>query len=154
MSEITPGSIGPRRFRIVATRYKVLYFAIWLGVTVLVSTLVLPQLGEVARFLVVNVVWFTFFVVAVRSFRGAGEEIEPPRAWWRMTARPTAGFVLGIAWLLLELQNWGLILFGFLPWPESLGLALLNDLTNVLVAAAFLHSSIRLLRSARGPVSA
>jgi len=41
-----------------------------------------------------------FVVVGVRTFRGEGEPIDPPRAWWRMTARPPAGFALGALFLV------------------------------------------------------
>jgi hypothetical protein len=41
-----------------------------------------------------------FVIVGIRSFRGEGEPVRPPRVWWRMTARPPAGFVLGCLFLL------------------------------------------------------
>jgi hypothetical protein len=35
-------------------------------------------------------------VIAARSFRGSGEPVSPQRLWWRMTARPTSGFLLSV----------------------------------------------------------
>ncbi|MDJ0350774.1 hypothetical protein [Cryobacterium sp. PH29-G1] len=36
---------------------------------------------------------------AVRTFRGEGEPVAAPRAWWRMTAQPTSGFVFSALFL-------------------------------------------------------
>lgn len=36
----------------------------------------------------------TVVIIAARSFRGSGEAVRPERHWWRMTARPTTGFLL------------------------------------------------------------
>ncbi|RDV44297.1 hypothetical protein DOE76_13015 [Leifsonia sp. ku-ls] len=41
-----------------------------------------------------------FVVVLSRLFRG-GNESDEPRSWWRMTAYPTAGYVLA-GWFLLQ----------------------------------------------------
>jgi hypothetical protein len=38
---------------------------------------------------------FALVLLGARLFRGAGEELDPPRPWWRMTARVPAGVVLG-----------------------------------------------------------
>jgi uncharacterized membrane protein YfcA len=35
-------------------------------------------------------------LLAARFFRGATEPGDEPRAWWRMTGAPMAGFVLGV----------------------------------------------------------
>jgi hypothetical protein len=76
-------------------------------------------------------------VVGVRSFRGGSEAVEAPRAWWRMTERPVAGFVLAI---YFALQGVGYFVAPFgTPAIEVLYIAV-----DVLVIAAYLHSSIRL----------
>ena len=38
---------------------------------------------------------FALVLLGARLFRGAGEELAPPRQWWRMTAGTPAGVVLG-----------------------------------------------------------
>ncbi|WP_349897636.1 hypothetical protein [Parafrigoribacterium soli] len=73
--------------------------------------------------------------LAVRSFRGENESKDPPRAWWRMTARPASGFVFALLFLVQ-----GLSLAMFTARPSEFLVAILN----LIVAALFLHSSIRL----------
>ena len=38
---------------------------------------------------------FALVLLGARLFRGVGEEIDPPRSWWRMTAVVPSGVVLG-----------------------------------------------------------
>jgi uncharacterized membrane protein YfcA len=76
-------------------------------------------------------------IVGVRAFRGPSESLAPPRAWWRMTERPVAGFLLAI---YFTLQGVGYLLTPFaVPAIEVLYLAV-----DAVVVAAYLHSSIRL----------
>jgi uncharacterized membrane protein YfcA len=49
-------------------------------------------------------------LLAARVFRAEGEESVDPRPLWRMTGRPTAGFVLGSITGLVAI---GLVLYGF-----------------------------------------
>ncbi len=86
-----------------------------------------------------------YVVLAVRTFRGYLEPVEPARPWWRWTGRPKAGFWLG-----------GLHAFatvGVLPefWPQrghsaDIGFAILNVLAVAIPALGYLNSSIRLQR--------
>ena len=41
------------------------------------------------------------FMLGARIFRGRGEAVEPPRAWWRMTARPRLSERLGAVFVIL-----------------------------------------------------
>ena len=84
------------------------------------------------------------FVVAVRTFRGRAEPIASPRPWWRATARPTAGFVLGAltiwgaadeVWLLVDEPAMGVI-----AWVARV----LSLLQFILIAGYFINSSVRL----------
>jgi hypothetical protein len=74
-------------------------------------------------------------VVFARSCRGWGEPIAAPRAWWRLTARPLAGWWLAALHLFASAEpiNRG--------WNPEL---LLAGITSLFLGLAFLNSSIRL----------
>ncbi len=95
--------------------------------------------GSVVPFETVHIVWSVLsavlIVVLARSFRGIDEPVEPPRAWWRLTAYPKAGWWLGALHLLAVAAP----LTG--TWRPG-------DIVDVVSSAglgvAFLNSSIRL----------
>jgi hypothetical protein len=72
-------------------------------------------------------------VVGVRVFRGSGEQVEAPRAWWRMTSRPAAGFVLA-AFLGL-----GVLV------PAGAPSSAVQIVAQLVVAVAYLASSVVLI---------
>jgi hypothetical protein len=84
-----------------------------------------------------------YTLLGVRIFRGYHERVAEPRAWWRWTGRPKAGFWLG-----------GLHLFALLGtvqefWTRDglapeLPVAILNSALFLIVAFAYLNSSFRL----------
>jgi hypothetical protein len=76
-------------------------------------------------------------VALTRWFRGENESREP-RAWWRMTARPTAGYVLA-AWFFLQALTTGLS-----RGPHVVGAIWINVVVVFVIALAYLASSIRL----------
>jgi hypothetical protein len=81
-----------RPWRITEPMGKVAYVV---GATVVGVFLVLLLVSSPLPDELVAAAYFVAWVaVGVRVFRGAGEQVEAPRAWWRMTSRPTAGFVL------------------------------------------------------------
>jgi hypothetical protein len=65
------------------------------------SLLRAAELADVIVGLVAAAIDLTAILLGARVFRGRGEAIEPPRRWWRMTARPTLSWVLGILFLAL-----------------------------------------------------
>jgi hypothetical protein len=74
--------------------------------------------------------------IGVRVFRGEDEPVEPPRAWWRMTARPFAGFLLA-AYFVAD---------GVLARPTvASGFDVAGTVVMLLVAAAYVGSSVTLL---------
>lgn len=82
-----------------------------------------------------------FVIVGVRSFRGKGEPVRPPRAWWRMTARPPAGFVLGCLFLLQA---------AWYAYPEVQGpRAAAGAAVSALIGSAYLAASVALVRHNR-----
>jgi hypothetical protein len=60
----------------------------------------IPSPLRSALALIVNV---GSFVLCARVFRGRGEPVAPPRAWWRMTARARLSARLGLLFSLLTL---------------------------------------------------
>lgn len=83
--------------RIVRWYWKLLYIvAAWLvgyAMDALLEALHAP--GWVSA-LVSACLTLASIILGARLFRGRGEPVEPPRAWWRMTARPLLSRVLGI----------------------------------------------------------
>ena len=94
-------------------------------------------------------------LVGVRIFRGYHEPVAGPRAWWRWTGRPKAGFWLG------GLQLFGVLSFVQDFWPRhglppDLANGILNIVSSLVLGIGYLNSSFRLRRhpelwSARRP---
>ena len=121
-------SRGP--WRITEPMGKVAYVvgAVVIGVF-LVLLLAASPIPETVVADIAAAYFVAWVVVGVRVFRGAGEQVEAPRAWWRMTARPAAGFVLA-AFLGL-----GLLV------PAGAPSSAPQVVAQVLVALAYLGSS-------------
>lgn len=90
-----------------------------------------------------------------RVFRGRGEAIEPPRPWWRMTARPTLSRRLGILFLVLSAVgfiNLGLAAIGVpalrttLSDGVSVSSLILGALEFAVFTFLYLNSAVRLKR--------
>ncbi|RXZ72986.1 hypothetical protein [Agromyces albus] len=102
-----------------------------------------PPSGLVAA----SLAWVIVVVAGTRWFRGEDEAVGPPRVWWRMTALPLMGYVLGAIFVLnAGTQAYAILTVGAAAlaetgdlWPAVIALA-----CNGLIAAAYLHSSIRL----------
>jgi hypothetical protein len=131
--------------RIRKTPWKVLYLVGGLVVVEAVDQLIvaLDLVQPLAKILIM-LLFLAFVLVGARSFRGAGEAIEPPRVWWRMTARPTSGFL--IATLSALFAGFAVVLLVLRPGDyvvNNVG----SGIGYAIVAAFYLHSSIRLIRN-------
>lgn len=135
------------RIRITRTAAKAVYVTAAVASVLLVGlaadALFRPPTGLVAA----SLAWVIVVVAGTRWFRGGDETVEAPRVWWRMTALPFMGYVLGVifllnagtqAYVLLTIGAEALAETGDL-WPAVTALACYG-----LIAAAYLHSSIRL----------
>jgi len=136
-----------RPFRLTRWWTKLGLLIVYLLATGLnVSFLGALEAPPTVRFVYGVVVSTLFFVVAVRVSRGAGEPVVPRRPWWRATARPTAGFVLGGLALLLaagELRLYWVVE----PTGDSLEYVFqIVSIMQTLVIAAYLINSSVLLR--------
>jgi hypothetical protein len=139
--------------RIVKTRYKVLYVV----VAILVAVIAVPnfwgQPWAWVSIVIGNAVFLSFFVVAIRCFRGREEPVEPKRAVWRFTARPTSGFVMagvclwfGAVYLMNLVQ--GLYLDSFQQLDKVINIVL----ASVLIFG-YLNSSVRQVRARPLPLA-
>lgn len=143
-------------FRIVRWELKLAYvvaaIVMIFAITALLGAL---DVAEMAVFLLGTLLDFTALLFGARVFRGRGEAIEPPRPWWRMTARPTLSRRLGILFLVLALVALaGLVLAAFgMPEPGPtvpIGFPGFVELLVLLqyggFAFLYLNSAIRLKR--------
>ena len=86
-----------------------------------------------------------FFVLAVRVSRGVHEPRIPRRPWWRATARPTAGFVIGGLAVLFAGSELRQYLFVEPPGdPLEFVVIMFGILQVLLIAAYLINSSVRL----------
>lgn len=83
---------------------------------------------------IAGILWCT------RVFRGPSEDVRAPRAWWRATEKPAAGFVVG-AVLLFSIANVAVAD----PAPTAASAAV-SVILLLAAAAWFFHSSVRLAR--------
>ncbi|WP_139416578.1 hypothetical protein [Agromyces laixinhei] len=139
-------------FRIVRWERKLLYIAVAWMVAIAIADLS-RALGatEVAYELVNTLVNLAAFAFAVRVFRGQGEPVDPPRAWWRMTAWPALSRRLGILFAVLAAMGvLGLALpaagVGQLPRAASVALVIGGSVQMALLATLYLNSAVRMAR--------
>jgi hypothetical protein len=123
-----------------------LYICAWAVVEVGLGFLlkpVLPQLVAGAFGLLISI---CFFVVGVRVFRGAQEAIAPRRSWWRLTAGPQSGYLLGVLALLAAVT---LAIDSATASSAKLGAAPISIAESVIafvLAILYVNSATRLLR--------
>ncbi len=90
---------------------------------------------------IVAILNIAYVAVGVRIFRGATENREDPRAWWRATARPAAGFWIGAGLAV----GAGISLLGALASkPENSFVPAVSCVVYGAMAVFYLHSSYRL----------
>ncbi|MFC9560091.1 hypothetical protein [Agromyces sp. NPDC056965] len=139
-------------FRIVRWELKVLYIVVaWIVGYALIDLLDALGAPGVALEIVNTIVNLAAFALAVRIFRGRGEPIDPPRAWWRMTAWPTLSRRLGILCSVLAAMTvLGAILGALgvtaLPSGVTLGLGVGTALQFGLLAFLYLNSAVHMAR--------
>ena len=117
------------------------------------SLLRAAEVADVIVGLVAAAIDLTAILLGARVFRGRGEAIEPPRRWWRMTARPTLSWVLGILFLALWVAGVLGVVFdtlgvgGAAPMAAGdLALTIVVVMESGVIAALYLNSAGRLQR--------
>lgn len=130
--------------RLRKTRWKIAYIAIGVGSLFVLNGGILSHLLPDPIYAVVaNLLTVLLYFIGVRSFRGAGEPVQPPRAWWRMTSRPRAGFVIG-SLLILSFADG---VFVAVSGPSDLKFAgVLSAIVDASLAFFYFRSSILLRR--------
>ena len=140
--------------RIVRWELKAAYVvAAYLVGFAIASLLRAVELPDVVVGLVTAAVDLTAILLGARVFRGRGEAVEPPRRWWRMTARPTLSWVLGILFLALWIAGVLGVAFdtlgvgGAAPMAaDDLALTIVVMIEYGMIAALYLNSAVRLQR--------
>lgn len=128
--------------RITTITGKIIYIVGAFGLILVLNGLFLfPYLNPTIDVLIVAALNLAYVIVGVRTFRGAGENRDDPRPWWRATARPAAGFWLGgILAFLAFIAGVG----AFASKPENAFVPAVAFLAYALLAVFYLHSSYRL----------
>ncbi|MFF1635102.1 hypothetical protein [Leifsonia sp. NPDC058248] len=91
--------------------------------------------------LIVAILNIAYVFVGVRLFRGATENREDPRAWWRATARPAAGFWIGAGLAVAS----GISLLGALASKaDNSFVPAVSCVVYGAIAIFYLHSSYKL----------
>ncbi len=130
--------------RIRKTRWKIAYIAA--GIVMLFalgSTNSWFQFPNPLWGLANNILLVLIYLGGVRTFRGAGEPIQPPRDWWRMTSQPRAGFVIGSLLAVSFASN----SFTAVSGPPGAAFAsTLDSAVDAAMAFFYVRSSIRLRR--------
>jgi hypothetical protein len=125
------------KVRIRSGPAKVGYITVSILLILLIGLALSFAVSRVAAQLAALAVGVALLILGVRAFRGPSEQVAAPRAWWRMTERPVAGFLLAIFFALAGI---GYLVAPFnVPAMEVLYLGM-----YALVVVAYVHSSIRL----------
>lgn len=134
------GPDGRVPWRVLTPSGKLAYLLLAPVAAVLGAVLLGVALGEWAFVPGVIVLQLVVVGVAVRTFRDADvEDVVAPRAPWRMTARPTSGFVLGGLFLV---ESVSAVLRA--PGQPDLWAVLLAAAVSAALGVAFVRSSLRL----------
>jgi hypothetical protein len=130
-------------YRITTTHGKTVYISFGSIAVALVSLLGAAAGGSAVGIPVTIGALGAWIVLGARMFRCADEPVQPPRAWWRFTSRPTGGFVLAVLFALQAaitgLSTYLASLAGTPSGPTSAAAAL-----SAAAAIVYLHSSLRL----------
>lgn len=106
-------------------------------IIILMAGIVGAMLDLRLGYLAATVLTVALVVLTARLFRGASES-PAPRAWWRLTATPTIGYVLGVLFLLQGVSITVAVIAGSAPAVVWAG-----AVVSVAIAAGYFHSSGR-----------
>lgn len=128
--------------RIVTITGKITYIIGGYALLLILNVFVFQQLvNATIDVMIVAVLNIAYVLIGVRIFRGADENRQDPRAWWRATARPAAGFWIGAGLAVAA----GISLLGALASaPEDSFVPAVAFVAYGVFAAFYLHSSFRL----------
>lgn len=128
--------------RITSSINKAIYIIAGEGVVLAANALfIYPFVSQLVEIIVVLVLNFAYVFIGVRTFRGPNEDVKAPRAWWRATSKPLAGFIIGGVAAFAALIS---LLGALASPPERSGLAAVACVGWAILAAFYLNSSFRL----------
>jgi len=131
--------------RLRKTRWKVAYILIGVIALAAIEIAIQPlMISNPMSAVVANALTLLLYAGGVRSFRGLGEPIEPPRAWWRMTSRPRAGYIIGS---LLVLSSANGVLVAITGPPELIFNVAISVMIDASLAFLYFRSSTRLRKA-------
>ncbi|ERK69150.1 MULTISPECIES: hypothetical protein [Leifsonia] len=131
------------KLRITTATGKVAYIIGGYGLLLALNVFLFQQLVDATvDVLIVAVLNLLYVGIGVRIFRGAGENREDPRPWWRATARPAAGFWIGGG---LAAAAFVSCVGALASRPENSFIPTVACVCYAVLAAFYLHSSVRLL---------
>ncbi|WP_223691257.1 hypothetical protein [Leifsonia poae] len=128
--------------RIVSITGKVIYIVGVYALLLILNVFLFQRLvNSTIDVVIVAILNVAYIVIGVRTFRGADENREDPRVWWRATARPAAGFWIGSGLVVAA----GIALLGALASkPDDAFVPAVACLVYAAFGAFYLHSSYRL----------
>jgi hypothetical protein len=131
--------------RLRKTRWKVAYILIGVIALAAIEIAIQPlMISNPMSAVVANSLTVLLYFGGVRSFRGLGEPIEPPRAWWRMTSRPRAGYIIGS---LLVLSSANGVLVAITGPRELIFNVAISVVVDASLAFLYFRSSTRLRKA-------
>ncbi|TFB84112.1 hypothetical protein E3O44_16670 [Cryobacterium algoricola] len=131
--------------RLRKTRWKVAYILVGVIALAAIEIAIQPlMILNPMSAVVANSLTVLLYFGGVRSFRGVGEPIEPPRAWWRMTSRPRAGYIIGS---LLVLSSANGVLVAMTGPPELILNVAISVAVDASLAFLYFRSSTRLRKA-------
>ena len=128
--------------RLVRTRWKVLYVVGCVALQWIIGRLLAVADVELVTTIVLNLSLLCWVLFGTRIFRGPEELLLAPRALWRRTAKPVAGFVLSAFWFGGIVVGIPLLVEGQNPVIWSVGAG-----TSLVLGMLYFFSSVRLRRS-------
>ncbi|MDQ0895229.1 hypothetical protein [Agromyces ramosus] len=145
-----------RDIRIIRWELKLAYVVgVYAAIFSLAALLRALGSAETLVWLTTGVFDVAALLVGARVFRGRGEAIEPPRPWWRMTARPTLSRRLGILFVVLATGSVVAFILSavgvYEPLPqtstsETIAIYVTSGLEYAAFAYFYLNSAVRLRR--------
>ena len=134
-------------WRISAWYVKLSFIVVGLALSVGISQVVglahPPRLVVLCLSLVCDA---AVFWTATRVFRGANENYLAPRAWWRMTSKPTLSRRLGFLWVVVgvgNLLNLGIQPFLSQAWSGMLPEMIIGAVEGGALAYLYSNSALR-----------
>ncbi len=98
------------------------------------------MIGPDAGFISAAAIIIAVVALSARAYRGPDEAVDPPRAWWRMTATPVGSFALALVF-----GSQAVIAFGAGLNSDSRLTDWCAALVHAVIALAYLRSGTRLL---------